>query len=101
MVMGRMVYNFTPSASVFKVKAWRFGLIFVLLDVFAFLVQLGGAAVAGVNDDEKTAMLVSFIPRPLTRFSSVYEDTDLFFRGSTFIWAASASNNSASSPFSA
>lgn len=41
-----MVYNFTPTASVFKVKAWRFGLIFVLLDVFAFLVQAAGAVVA-------------------------------------------------------
>lgn len=49
MVMGRMVYNFTPSASVFKVKAWRFGLIFVLLDVTAFVVQFGGAAVASVG----------------------------------------------------
>ena len=46
MVMGRMVYNFTPTASVFKVKAWRFGLIFVLLDVFAFFVQAAGAVVA-------------------------------------------------------
>lgn len=46
MVMGRMVYNFTPNASVFKVKAWRFGLIFVLLDVIAFLGQLAGAALA-------------------------------------------------------
>ncbi|KAK5164516.1 uncharacterized protein LTR77_009722 [Saxophila tyrrhenica] len=46
MVMGRMVYNFTPSASVFKVKAWRFGLIFVLLDILAFLVQVAGAIMA-------------------------------------------------------
>ena len=49
MVMGRMVYNYTPSASVFKVKAWRFGLIFVLLDVFAFIVQLAGAAVSSAH----------------------------------------------------
>ena len=51
MVMGRMVYNFTPEASVYKVKAWRFGLIFVLLDVFAFLVQAAGASVASVDSD--------------------------------------------------
>ena len=60
MVMGRMVYNFTPSASVFKIKAWRFGLIFVLLDILAFLVQLAGAAVAsGDGNSNDTIMLVS------------------------------------------
>lgn len=57
MVMGRMVYNFTPTASVFKVKAWRFGLIFVLLDVFAFLVQAAGAVIASQPHNPKTALL--------------------------------------------
>lgn len=33
MVMGRMVYNFTTQAKIFGVKAWRFTLCFVLLDV--------------------------------------------------------------------
>ena len=33
MVLGRMVYNFTASARILHVKAWRFGLIFVLLDI--------------------------------------------------------------------
>ena len=33
MVMGRMVYNFTTEAKIFGVKAWRFTLYFVLLDV--------------------------------------------------------------------
>lgn len=57
--MGRMVYNFTPSASVFKIKAWRFGLIFVLLDVFAFLVQASGASIAsGEDKSNKDIMLV-------------------------------------------
>jgi len=46
MVCGRMVYNFTEKGSVFKIKAWRFGLIFVLLDVFAFFVQAVGAVIA-------------------------------------------------------
>ncbi|KAK4545498.1 hypothetical protein LTR36_002848 [Oleoguttula mirabilis] len=58
MVMGRMVFNFTSTGSVAKVKAWHFGLIFVLLDVCAFLAQLGGAAIAsGTNVSEKTAMM--------------------------------------------
>lgn len=38
--------NFTPTASVFKIKAWRFSLIFVSLDVVAFFIQTAGAAVA-------------------------------------------------------
>ncbi|MCJ1278200.1 hypothetical protein MMC21_006015 [Puttea exsequens] len=46
MVLGRMVYNFTVSAKILRVKAWRFALIFVLLDIFAFLVQAAGASMA-------------------------------------------------------
>ncbi|KAK4899667.1 hypothetical protein LTR27_002933 [Elasticomyces elasticus] len=41
-----LMMNFTPTASVVKIKAWRFGLIFVSLDVVAFLMQTGGAGVA-------------------------------------------------------
>lgn len=33
MALGRMVYNFTASARILRVKAWRFGLLFVLLDI--------------------------------------------------------------------
>lgn len=33
MVMGRMIYNFTTRAKIFGVKAWRFTLFFVVLDV--------------------------------------------------------------------
>jgi len=33
MVMGRMVYNFTSKAKLFGIKAWRFTLYFVLLDI--------------------------------------------------------------------
>lgn len=46
MVMGRMIYNFTTRAKIFGVKAWRFTLFFVVLDVTAFLVQVAGAALA-------------------------------------------------------
>lgn len=46
MVLGRMVYNFTSSARVLRIKAWRFGLIFVLLDIVAFLIQVAGASMA-------------------------------------------------------
>ena len=33
MVMGRMIFNYTTRAKIFGVKAWRFGLFFVLLDI--------------------------------------------------------------------
>jgi hypothetical protein len=33
MALGRMVYNFTTSAKILGIKAWRFGLYFVLLDI--------------------------------------------------------------------
>ena len=46
MVLGRMVYNFTSTAKILKVKAWRFGLYFVLLDIVAFLIQAAGASMA-------------------------------------------------------
>ena len=42
--------NYTPTASVLRVKAWRFGLIFVSLDIVAFFIQTGGAGVAVSQD---------------------------------------------------
>ena len=50
MVLGRMVYNFTTSAKVLGIKAWRFGLYFVLLDIVAFLIQATGASMASGNN---------------------------------------------------
>ena len=58
MVMGRMVYNFTPTASIFKVKAWRFGLYFVLLDIVAFLVQAAGAVIASGDGKKASTILL-------------------------------------------
>ena len=55
MVLGRMVYNFTTSARILRIKAWRFGLYFVLLDVIAFLIQATGASMAsgsGLTNDQ-------------------------------------------------
>ena len=46
MVLGRMVYNYTNNATIFGIKAWRCGLYFVLLDIFAFIVQVSGASMA-------------------------------------------------------
>ena len=50
MVLGRMVYNFTASAKILGIKAWRFGLYFVLLDIVAFIVQAAGASMASGDD---------------------------------------------------
>lgn len=58
MIMGRMVYNFTAEASIFKIPAWRFGLIFVLLDVVAFFVQAAGAVVAS-GDGKSTSTIMN------------------------------------------
>lgn len=33
MVVGRMVWNFTDDARVLRVRPWRFGLFFVILDI--------------------------------------------------------------------
>lgn len=33
MVMGRMTWHFMPEQKVFKIKAWRMGTIFVMLDI--------------------------------------------------------------------
>ena len=57
MVMGRMVYNFTEKARIFGVKAWRFGLYFVLLDIIAFLIQVGGASYASGDKPEHQVLL--------------------------------------------
>ncbi|KAJ5657867.1 uncharacterized protein N7484_001516 [Penicillium longicatenatum] len=50
MVMGRMVWNFTDDARVLRMRPWQFGLIFVILDIIAFIVQVYGAAQAAGNN---------------------------------------------------
>jgi hypothetical protein len=53
MVAGRLIYCFHPEKRVFKFKAISIGRIFILSDIFAFLVQLGGAAMISPGADEK------------------------------------------------
>lgn len=57
MVFGRMIFNFTADARIAKIKAWRFGLYFVLLDVLAFLIQLIGIASAAKPHESKETVL--------------------------------------------
>ncbi|MCJ1423686.1 hypothetical protein MMC29_001570 [Sticta canariensis] len=57
MVMGRMVYNFTATARLAGIKAWRFTLYFVLLDIVAFLAQLAGASSAAGHNTPRDQVL--------------------------------------------
>lgn len=58
MIVARMVWNFLPNRKLGGIKAWRFGTIFVLLDIVAFIVQAGGASMASGNDvSQKQLML--------------------------------------------
>ena len=50
MVVGRVVWNFKTDPKILGVKAWNFGLFFVILDVVAFLIQVYGASSATGND---------------------------------------------------
>ncbi|KAJ5107809.1 hypothetical protein N7456_004484 [Penicillium angulare] len=50
MIMGRMVWNFTDDARVLKTRPWNFGMIFVTLDIIAFVIQVYGAAQAAGNN---------------------------------------------------
>ncbi|KAI1629071.1 RTA1 like protein-domain-containing protein [Exophiala viscosa] len=45
-VVGRMVWNFVPTAKILGLTAWRFGTCFVVLDIIAFITQVYGAASA-------------------------------------------------------
>jgi len=57
MVMGRMVWNYISTAKIFKITAWRFGTFFVVLDVFALIVQIYGAASASGNNESTSDVL--------------------------------------------
>jgi hypothetical protein len=47
MVMGRMIYYFSPSKAVFSIPAGTIATLFVTLDIVSFVVQLVGGSMAG------------------------------------------------------
>ncbi|KAH8432838.1 RTA1 domain-containing protein [Aspergillus melleus] len=49
MTLGRMIYYFLPHQRLAKISARRYGLLFVALDILAFLVQVAGASMS-TND---------------------------------------------------
>ncbi|PMD41357.1 RTA1 domain-containing protein, partial [Hyaloscypha variabilis F] len=56
MVMGRMVYYWLPSKSVWNIKARKLTKIFVWFDVFTFLVQLGGGGMLSSDDASSVSL---------------------------------------------
>ncbi|KAH8881961.1 hypothetical protein GQ53DRAFT_630481, partial [Thozetella sp. PMI_491] len=56
MVVGRMVWHYVPDGRIVKITAWRFGQIFVWLDIISFLIQALGAATSTSSDHDKVEM---------------------------------------------
>jgi hypothetical protein len=57
MVFGRMVWNFADNRRLWRVKASHFGLVFVLLDIVSFVIQVYGAAKATVKNESQDKVL--------------------------------------------
>lgn len=50
MLFARMIHFFMPSKRLFGIKAGTFAIVFVVLDVVAFFIQLIGGTTAGPTD---------------------------------------------------
>ncbi|KAJ5473118.1 hypothetical protein N7475_002684 [Penicillium sp. IBT 31633x] len=57
MTLGRMIHFYIPERKLAGISARHYGLVFVALDIFAFLVQLGGAALT-TNTGEETKIVL-------------------------------------------
>jgi hypothetical protein len=58
MTLGRMIHFFLPERRLAGVSARRYGIIFVTLDIIAFLVQLAGASLTSNQDAEAKTVLL-------------------------------------------
>lgn len=56
MTLGRMIHFFLPDQKLVGISARRFGVLFVCLDIFAFLVQAAGATLASNQDNGSLVM---------------------------------------------
>jgi hypothetical protein len=57
MTLGRMIHYYHPRKTLAGISAKRYGLIFVTLDIIAFLVQLAGAAMTtGTGTETQTVL---------------------------------------------
>ncbi|TVY16682.1 Sphingoid long-chain base transporter RSB1 [Lachnellula arida] len=59
MVMGRMIWNYIPDATIFRITAWRFSTYFVVLDIIALIIQVIGAASAANSKSPKSQVLTA------------------------------------------
>jgi hypothetical protein len=59
MVFGRMVWSFRSDGRIWKIKAWQFGMFFVILDIVAFVVQVYGAGQAAGGKDQTNSQTLS------------------------------------------
>jgi hypothetical protein len=59
MTLGRMIYFYLPQRKLAGISAQRYGIIFVTLDIIAFLVQLAGASLTTNTGTETKTVLLS------------------------------------------
>lgn len=58
MTLGRMIYFFIPERRLAGISARHYGIVFVTLDIIAFLVQLGGASLTTNTDAAPRTVLL-------------------------------------------
>ncbi|EAW14620.1 RTA1 domain-containing protein [Aspergillus clavatus NRRL 1] len=58
MTLGRLIHFLIPDKRLGGISAKRYGLVFVWLDVLAFLVQLGGAAISSLSDTDPSIIML-------------------------------------------
>jgi hypothetical protein len=58
MILGRMIYYFLPEKKVFGISASRFALLFVCMDILAFIIQgIGGSMASNPGQSQKSILL--------------------------------------------
>lgn len=58
MTLGRMIHFFLPERRLVGLSARHYGIVFVTLDIIAFLVQLGGASLMSNTDPDTNTVLL-------------------------------------------
>lgn len=58
MTLGRMIYFFVEDRKLAGISAQNYGVIFVWLDVIAFLVQLAGASITSQTDTSQSTIMI-------------------------------------------
>jgi hypothetical protein len=58
MTLGRMIYFFVEDRKLGGISAQNYGVIFVWLDVIAFLVQLAGASITSQTDSSQSTIMI-------------------------------------------